>query len=203
VTAKSQSRVGETWMQNAPSPVRLVTADDPASMARSLVEFWYARWSGCERLSDVSVEFSCLHPWTDHLAKFELLNHGADFRARSLGLKLIEFFGHDWSGTKLSEMSSPYRQNIRRMLLRSAMIRQPATEHFEWLVNDHALSCIVCALPIAGGYFQPTQLLLGIFWRTSRLIWNNNGPRPPGPQRNLVTTPLSIRIPRLPSPSET
>jgi hypothetical protein len=49
---------------------------------------------------------------------------------------------------------------------RAAMIRAPATEHYCRRVGDRVNSCTVC-MPIAGGFYQPLQLLLGVFPRTS------------------------------------
>jgi len=142
------------------------TSDDPQARARELVALWYAHWGECERLNDLPLDPQWLMPWSDDVALFELVDHGADFRLQQIGEKLEAFFGLDCTTTDVSEFPAAYRQRLRQVLLRAAMIRAPAAEHYDWLVDGWVRSCIVCAMPVAGGLYQPTQLLLGVFYRT-------------------------------------
>jgi hypothetical protein len=153
---------------SAPTVVPAV-GSNPTAMARGLVAFWYERWGACERLSDLPMETRALEPWTDHLAVFGLVDHGADFQVRSLGEKLIPLLGRNWSGSMLSKLPSPLRQDLRQVLLRASMIREPAAEHYDWLIDGRLWSSTACAMPIAGELFQPTQLLLGLFYKASGL----------------------------------
>jgi len=142
---------------------------EPSTRAHELVAFWHARWGSCERLSDVSFDLRWLNPWADDLAIFERLDYGADFRADQVARQLEAFFGGDCSGAMLSEFPWPYRQALRQVLLRASMIRAPAVEHNTWLVDGHVRSCIICAMPVAGGFYQPSHLLLAVFHKTTEL----------------------------------
>ena len=160
-------------MSTATIPAK-IDADRPSfaplyelALARGLVAFWYQRWDGRERLSDVSLAPEALDPWADNLGCFDLLDHGVDFRARWFGPSLINLFGYDWSGARLSEMPGAYRRQMRQVLLRASMIRAPAVELFEREAPTPPYSYVACGLPVAGGYLQPTRLLLGLFWRPS------------------------------------
>ncbi len=141
-------------------------SDISLSKARELVAFWYARWGACERLSDAPLDPLSLYPWADDLVIFDLVDLGADFRAQQMGRELVTFFGRDCSGTRLSEFPLPYRRILRQALLRASMTRAPMTEHYGWLVDGYLRSCIACAMPVAGGYYHPSQILLSIFYRT-------------------------------------
>jgi hypothetical protein len=138
---------------------------DPATKARSLIAFWYERWGACQRFSDQPIELGRLRHWASDIALFDLMDYGADFRARTVGRKLIPLLGgRDWSGSRLSELPSPHRQDLRRILLRASMMRKPTTERYDWLVAGHLCSsCTACAMPVAGELSLPTRLLLGVF----------------------------------------
>jgi hypothetical protein len=137
---------------------------DPVTRARGLIEFWNTQWRSCERFSDAPIELGRLRPWVDDIALFDLMDYGADFRTRMVGRNLVPVLGRDWSGSKLSELPSPYRQDLRQILLGASMLREPVAERFGWLVDSRLWSCTVCAMPVAGELFQPTRLLLGVFY---------------------------------------
>jgi hypothetical protein len=139
---------------------------EPLIRARELVAFWHALWGSCERLNDVPLDSRWLHPWADDIAIFELVDHGADFRTYQVGGALEAFLGGVGSGTMLSEFPLPYRQRLRQVLLRAAVSRAPAAEPYNWLVEGDVRSCIACAMPVAGGFYRPSRLLLAIFHRT-------------------------------------
>jgi hypothetical protein len=106
-----------------------------------------------------------LNPWASDLAMLEVVDHGADFRIRLITEKMAKFFDCDGSPGQLSDLRSPYRQALRRVLLRAFMMRGPVTENYDWLVNGRLQSCIACAMPIAGGAYQPSAMLLAVFPR--------------------------------------
>lgn len=139
---------------------------EPLIRARDLVAFWHALWGSCERLNDVPLDSRWLDPWADEVAIFELIDHGADFRMHQVGSALEAFLGGVGSGTMLSEFPQPYRQRLRQVLLRASIIRAPAAESYNWLVEGAVRSCIACAMPVAGGFYRPSRLLLAIFHRT-------------------------------------
>ena len=139
--------------------------DDPQARAREFVAAWYMRWGGFERLSDVPLDSEWLLPWSENLGLFEPVDYGSDFRLREIGRTLAAFLGVDHAGVSLSEFPPSYRQELRQVLLRAAMLKAPAVEHHAWLIGGCRRLCIVCALPVAGNLYQPTQLLAGIFSR--------------------------------------
>jgi hypothetical protein len=139
---------------------------EPLIQARELVAFWYALWGSCERLNDVPLDPRWLDSWADDIAIFELVDHGADFRTHQMGSELEAFLGGVGAGTMLSEFPLPYRQRLRQILLRAVVIRAPSAQCYNWLVGGHVRSCIACAMPVAGGFYQPSRLLLAIFRRT-------------------------------------
>jgi hypothetical protein len=139
---------------------------EPSSKARGLLAHWHERWGACERLSDVPLNRRGLSPWFDDLAVFELVDHGDDFRLREIGENLAALLRCNCNKTNLSEFQLPFRHRLRQILLRAAMIRAPAVECYDWLIDGLVRSCIVCAMPIAGGFYQPSQLLLGVLPRT-------------------------------------
>jgi hypothetical protein len=149
---------------NLPSPDG--PYDDPQARAREFIAAWYMRWGGLERLSDVPLESEWLLPWSEDLGLFELVDYGSDFRLREIGRKLAAFLGVDHAGMSLSKFPQSYRQALRQVVLRAAMLKAPAAERHSWLVGDCRRSCIVCAAPVAGNLNQPTQLLTGIFHRS-------------------------------------
>ena len=136
---------------------------EPMDRARELVAFWHGRWGACERLNDVPWDSLWLFPWVDDLAIFDVVDHGTDFRARQMGEQLEAFLGGAFSGTMLSEFPLPHRQRLRQVLLRASMVRAPAVERHDSLIDGHVRSCIACAIPVSGGYYQPTHLLLAVF----------------------------------------
>ena len=137
---------------------------DPSAKARGLVAFWNARWGTCERFSDLPIELGGLRFWVDDIALFDLMDHGADFRARMVGRNLISVLGRDWSGSRLSELPSPFRQDLRQVLLRASKLREPVAEHYDWFAENRLWCCTACAMPVAGELFQPTRFLLGIHY---------------------------------------
>jgi len=137
---------------------------DPVTSARGLIEFWNTQWGTCERFSDAPIELGRLRPWVDDIALFDLMDYGADFSTRMVGRNLVPVLGRDWSGSKLSELPSPCRQDLRQILLCASMLREPVAELYGWLVESRLWFCTVCAMPVAGELFQPTRLLLGIFY---------------------------------------
>ena len=137
---------------------------DPVTKVRGLITFWNAQCGTCERFSDVPIELGRLRLWVDNIALFDLMDYGADFRTRMVGRNLVSVLGRDWSGSKLSELPSPCRQDMRRVLLCASMLRKPVAERYDWLVESRLWSCTACAMPVAGELFQPTRLLLGIFY---------------------------------------
>jgi hypothetical protein len=139
---------------------------EPLIRARELVAFWHALWGSCERLNDVPLDSRWLHPWADDIAIFEIVDHGADFQTHQVGSELDAFLGGVGAGTMLSEFPLPYRQRLRQVLLRAAVTRAPAAEPYNWLVAGDVRSCIACAMPVAGGFYRPSRLLLAIFYRT-------------------------------------
>jgi hypothetical protein len=172
---------------------------EPLSKARKLTALWHERWGSCERLSDVPLDRSLLFPWVDDLAIFDLVDHGADFRLRAIGGNLIALFDCEFGEPSLSDFPLPYRQTLRQVLLRAAMIRAPATEHYYWLVGGRMSSCIVCAMPIAGGFYQPSQLLLGVFPRlSSRGQSVTTGEDPRSPVAGAPTVPFHRPPPSVP-----
>lgn len=145
-----------------PGPVTIF-ATDPMAQTQELVGFWYAHFCGSERLSDRSLDLRWLNPWANDLAMLEVVDHGADFRIRLMTEKTAQFFDYDGSQSQLSDLRSPYRQALRQVLLRAFMMRVPVTENYDWLVNGRLQSCIACAMPIAGGFYQPSAMLLAVF----------------------------------------
>ena len=141
-------------------------SDDPQARAREFVAAWYTRWGGFERLSDVPLESEWLLPWSEDLGIFELLDYGSDFRLQQIGGKMAALLGVNDAGASLSGFSPSYRQALRQVLLRAAMLKAPAVEHHDWLVGGCRRLYIVCAVPVAGNLCQPTQLLAGIFCRS-------------------------------------
>ena len=148
-----------------------------SSKARELLAHWHERWGLSERLSDVAFDRELLLPWVDDVALFEPLDRGADFRPVEIGRNLTTLFGDDCSRANLSEFPVAYRQRLRQVLLRATMTRAPATESLDWLADGSVCSAIVCALPVAGGFYQPSRLLLALFHRTvdpaQRHIWGS------------------------------
>ena len=140
-----------------------VFATDPAAQARELVGYWYAHFSGSERLSDRPLDMRWLIPWANDLAMLEVVDRGADFRIRLMTEKTAQFFDYDGAPCPLSDLRSPYRQALRQVLLRAFMTRMPVTENYDWLVNGRLQSCIACAMPIAGSVYQPSAMLLAVF----------------------------------------
>jgi hypothetical protein len=138
---------------------------EPSSKARGLLAHWHERWGACERLSDVPLDRGRLSAWVDDLAIFELVDHGDDFRLREIGENLAKLLGCHRDAANLSEFRLPFRQRLRQILLRAAMIKAPAVEYYEWLIDGLVYSRIVCAMPIAGGFYQPSQLLLSVLPR--------------------------------------
>jgi hypothetical protein len=146
------------------SPAGPGVDQDSATKAYGLIAFWHARWGACERLNDLPSDLGRLRLWANDIALFDLMDHGADFRARMVGKNLVPIFGRDWFGARLSGLPSPYRQALRQVLLRASMLREPVAEHCDWLVESRQWSCTTCAMPVAGELFQPTRFLLGIFY---------------------------------------
>jgi hypothetical protein len=142
-----------------------VFATDSIVQAREVVGFWYAHFSGSERLSDRSFDMRWLTPWANDLAMLEVVGHGADFRIRLMAEKMAKFFDYGGSPAPLSDLRSPYRQALRQVLLSAFMIRRPVTKNYHWVVNGRLQSCIACAMPIAGGVYQPSAMLLAVFPR--------------------------------------
>jgi hypothetical protein len=143
----------------------IVFATDPVAQAHELVGFWYAHFSGSERLSDQSFDMRWLTPWANDLAILKAVDHGADFRIRLMTEKTAKFFDYDGSQSQLSNLRSPYRQALRQVLLRAFMMRVPVSENYDWLVNGRLQSCIACAMPIAVGAYQPSEMVLAVFPR--------------------------------------
>jgi hypothetical protein len=142
---------------------------EPLIRARELVAFWYALWGSCERLNDVPLDSRWLLPWADDLAIFDVVDHGTDFRARQMGSELGVFLGGVCPGDMLSDFPLPYRQRLRQVLLRASISRAPVAEHYNWLVDGQVRSCLACAMPVSGGFYQPSHLLLAVFQRTVEL----------------------------------
>jgi len=142
------------------------TAYERSSEARGLLAHWHERWGSCERLSDVPMDRGGLSPWVDDPAIFELVDHGDDFRLREIGENLPTLLGCHRNKANLSEFRLSFRQRLRQILLRASMTRAPAVEYYDWLIDGLVRSCIVCAMPIAGGFYQPSQLLLRVLPRT-------------------------------------
>ena len=156
---------------------------EPADRVRELFAFWHGRWGACERLNDVPWDALWLFPWADDLAIFDLVDRGADFRAGQMGERLEAFLGGAFSGAMLSEFPLPYRQRLRQVLLRASMIRAPAAERHDWLIGGHVRSCIACAMPVSGGYYQPSSLLLAVFSPADPPRSNSRGFLPVGELR--------------------
>ena len=163
---------------------------EPLIRARELVAFWHALWGSCESLNDVPFDARWLAPWADDIATFEVIDHGADFRTDQMGGELDAFLGGVDPGTMLSEFPMPYRQRLRQVLLRAAMIRAPAAENYNWLVAGHVRSCIACAMPVAGGFYRPSHLILAIFHRT--LEYRRRGAADFLEPIRTVSEPLSV-----------
>ena len=138
-------------------------ADDPSWKARKLLTHWHEHWSSCGRLSDVPLDRGLLLPWVDDLALFELVEHDADFRLCDIGENLAALLGCGRNEMSLSEIQLPFRHKLRQVLLRATMTMAPALEHYEWLIDGSVCSSVVCAVPIARGFHQPSRLILGVF----------------------------------------
>jgi hypothetical protein len=143
---------------------------DPVTMTQTLIAFWRARWGSCERLSDLPTSGWEFEPWGDYLAPFDVVDSGGDFRAGLLGRKLTPVFGRNCSGAILSRFPAPQRQDLRQLLLRALIIRKPVVRHYNWLTEDFLWSCVTCAIPVAGGLFQPSRIAVGIFYRIGQFF---------------------------------
>jgi hypothetical protein len=170
-----------------------VFATDPIAQAREVVGCWYAHFSGSERLTDRSFDMRWLTPWANDLAMLEVVDHGADFRIRLMTEKTAKFFDYDGSPGSLSDLRSPYRQALRQVLLRAFMMRVPVIENYDWLIYGRLQSCIACAMPIAGGVYQPSAMLLAVFPRRPILRIDAIDLRVPNGQ----SSPFSARERRL------
>jgi hypothetical protein len=76
---------------------------------REFVAFCYKQFGTSEHFDFWPIEPERLGSWAEEVVMFDLLDHGTDFQTLMVGKNLIPILGgRDWSGSRLSEVQSPY-----------------------------------------------------------------------------------------------
>jgi hypothetical protein len=150
---------------SASRPISPLATDDRRGLAHGLVSYWFGRWGMTDQRNDLDIDAVELQKWFGNLAVLDVVDHGADFRCRLLGTRLVHLFASDWTSKCLSSLPHRYREDLRRVCVPATLDQSPKGMDRCWRSNDgHSWDCAIRALPIAGDELTATRLLLGIFY---------------------------------------
>lgn len=144
----------------------IVMREPSHSDARHLFDFWRARKEEGGFVIGKHVPSRPLARLLSHLAVYEPLDGGADFRARIAGTSLIRRFGRDITGLKLSELFAPHAFKAQcedfRKLLRTG---EPYIVEVKATVDGYpTLHFEIVALPVLAPDETTPCILSGLFY---------------------------------------